>query len=292
MENQVPAMSWEKLVERSTDVKIYNNVDAFEEVPQLFSYPDEYFDNVESVEGMMNASFVSNASIPAPTNLYTHHDSSKDPLLDVPKEQFREVFEHSASSSFFAYLPIEFWYQVLTETNLYLAQNDSKAAGCNKVKPLVLDELMTFLGILFYMELNSKGEYANYWGSQLETRLFNALNDSADFVNYGLDSVMKKKRFEQFRASLSFHANVSEDMLETDPLARIRPLIRAFNTNCGKYVIPGRNVTVDESSIACRSKFGRGLIVYNPTKPGGKYHFRLYVMTTGSSYIILNTIVH
>lgn len=91
---------------------------------------------------------------------------------------------------------------------------------------------------------------------------------------------------------MSFNTFVSKALLQTDPLARIRPLIRVFNINCGKFITPGRNLTIDESSVACRSKFGRGLIVYNPTKPGGKYHFRLYVMTSGSSFIILNTIVH
>ncbi|OWY94201.1 Transposase [Phytophthora megakarya] len=37
----------------------------------------------------------------------------------------------------------------------------------------------------------------------------------------------------------------------------------------------GRNVALDECSVACRSKYGRHVIVFNPTKPTGKYHFRL-----------------
>lgn len=64
------------------------------------------------------------------------------------------------------------------------------------------------------------------------------------------------------------------DVDSNDPLHRIRPLLNVFKKTCGKYVDAGRDVSLDESSIAARSKFGANLIFFNPTKPGGKYHFR------------------
>ena len=216
-------------------------------------------------------------------------------MKDLPNLEYKEIFEHSASASFFAYLPIAFWKQVVIETNLYLVSKNRKVSGQTKVKDFTLDEMMTFLGILFYMELEGGKEYAKYWGEQYASRVFSTVYpdpDSKPFREHNFDGVMKKKRFECLRAALSFNTGATKDMLETDPLARIRPLIRVFNKNSGLYATVGRNLAVDESSIACRSKFGRGLIVYNPTKPTGKYHFRLYVMTAGDSFIIQNTIVH
>ena len=54
----------------------------------------------------------------------------------------------------------------------------------------------------------------------------------------------------------------------------------------------GRNVSLDEASIACRSQYGRDLICFNPTKPGGKYHFRLYVVSGADKWFIYNFRIH
>lgn len=292
LEEQQNPLTWDKLTESRDEVKIFNNVDALEEFPQEYSFPAEEFHTVEDVEEMMNVDFQSNVKLNPPKNLYCHENPSRNPLEDIPREEFAYIFEHSASASFFAYLPLRFWVHVVTQTNIYLAQKERCVRGCKNVKDFTLDELMAFLGILLYMELIQKGEYRNYWGEQFETELFNNIHGSENYVHNAFDKVLSLKRFEQLRTCLSFNSYVTGELLNTDPLARIRPLIRVFNINCGKFVIPGRNITIDESSVACRSKFGRGLIVYNPTKPGGKYHFRLYVMTTGDSFIILNSIVH
>lgn len=285
-------LSWCGLTKTSNEVRLTENVNALQEVPGEFCWPSENFANVQEVEDMMNASFMPNAKLKPPKNLFVHEDNIRDPLLDLPKEEYADLFEHSAVSSFFAYLPLVFWNKVRHETNLYLQNKNRNVAGCRNVKDFTLDEIMTYLGILFFMKIVVKGEYRNYWGNQFESELHNYLNDNDDTVKLGLESVMTLKRFEQIQASWSYRAEVSTEDLSTDPLARVRPLIRVFNQNCARYIVPGRNLAIDESSIACRSKFGRGLIMFNPTKPGGKYHFRLYVMTTGHMFIILNTIVH
>jgi len=54
----------------------------------------------------------------------------------------------------------------------------------------------------------------------------------------------------------------------------------------------GRNVAVDESSIACRSKFGRHLILYNATKPTGKYHFKIYACCCSTTWLAYNLRLH
>jgi hypothetical protein len=81
---------------------------------------------------------------------------------------------------------------------------------------------------------------------------------------------MPLKKFEHIRKYLSFRDPVSKKDLDADPAARIRPLIQMLKTTSPQYVHVGRNVSVDESSIACRSKYARHLIVFNPRKPAGK----------------------
>jgi hypothetical protein len=59
-----------------------------------------------------------------------------------------------------------------------------------------------------------------------------------------------------------------------------------------KFVEVGRNIAVDESSIACRSKYARHLIVFNPTKPTGKYHFKIYMACCSESWLVINFRLH
>ncbi len=67
------------------------------------------------------------------------------------KEEYMDLFQHSAVSSFFAYLPIYFWKVVVDKTNERLREK--------KMKDVDIDEMMKFLGILFYMSLVDKGKY-------------------------------------------------------------------------------------------------------------------------------------
>jgi hypothetical protein len=78
----------------------------------------------------------------------------------------------------------------------------------------------------------------------------------------------------------------------SDPLDRIRPLINILKANCSFFVIPGRDLSLDETSIAAKTRYGRHLVVFNPTKPGGKYHFRYYVLCTADNWICLDLKIH
>jgi hypothetical protein len=78
-------------------------------------------------------------------------------------------------------------------------------------------------------------------------------------------------RFKAIRANLAFREmTLTPDQLKKDPAARIRPLISMLKKTSPQYVDVGRNVAIDESTVACRSKYGRKLIVFNPRKPTGK----------------------
>ncbi|GMF53647.1 unnamed protein product [Phytophthora fragariaefolia] len=89
-------------------------------------------------------------------------------------------------------------------------------------------------------------------------------------------------------ADLYSHSNGSTTTrppTQWDPATRISPLLNLLKSTGGMYVEMDRNVALDESSVACRSKFGRHCIVFNPMKPTGKYHFRLYMLCCATTWI-------
>jgi hypothetical protein len=163
--------------------------------------------------------FHANATLSAPPDLYTHPDGSHTTRL---KPHLKHVFQHSASSSFFAFLPIAFWQRVVETTNAYGASDRQPA--------VTMEEMMRFLGILFYMSLVDKGEYANYWGSQVEDKIFPGT------VTIGFDSIMTLKRFKHIRKNLCFRNDVTAADLKADPAARIRPLLNIIKLRGMKYV--------------------------------------------------------
>ncbi|KAG2781449.1 hypothetical protein PC129_g22071 [Phytophthora cactorum] len=124
--------------------------------------------------------FIPSGEVEGPSYLYQHGDGSTQIYL-CP--EFKHLFEHSASSSFFAYVPLYVWRQGLHETNKYTVVNDIRMAT-----PFTLDELMNFLGILFFMSMNDKGEYANYWGLQAEDLIFGGVTTSLDGIMTSIDS--------------------------------------------------------------------------------------------------------
>ncbi|GMF19639.1 unnamed protein product [Phytophthora fragariaefolia] len=212
----------------------------------------------------------------APSDLYKHTDGSTATRL-LP--EYRHIFAHSATSSFFAYIPVYVWKQVVLETNRYAMVKEVRIT-----KPFTIEELMTFRGIIFYITLTDKGEYSNYWGSQTEDCIFGGASTS-------LDNVMSLRRFKLIRRCLSFRAD-PEPSAALDPAARIRPLLNLLKCTGSRYVEVVRDLALDEVSIACRSCYGRHLIVFNPQKSGGKYHIRMYVVCCSTTWIALNYRLH
>ncbi|KAG3014461.1 hypothetical protein PC121_g14123 [Phytophthora cactorum] len=131
-----------------------------------------------------------------------------------------------------------FWRQVLHEINVYAV-----AYEINISQPLTINELMKFLGIMFFMTLNKKGEYANYWAS---------------------------KTVPEFQCD-TYYARKTTLQLGSGPT-------KLAQETGDKYIVVGRNVALDEASVTCRSRQGRHMIVFNPSKPTGKYHCRLYMV--------------
>jgi hypothetical protein len=94
---------------------------------------------------------------------------------------------------------------------------------------------------------------------------------------------MALRRFQQTRAVL--HANDNSKMGgSNDSLFKVRPFL-----NCSKLTFPacldvGDDLALDEASVSSRSKFGGFSICFNPTEPGGKFHFRFCLLRCSSSH--------
>lgn len=232
-----------------------------------------YPENLKDIEDLKSLDFNPSRKLQEPNDLFTHDDGTTETKL---KKDKMHLFD-TASSSFFAYLPLPFWHKVVEETNKY--------AAAGKRPLITLDELIKVIGIMFYMTVVSKGEYSNYWGEQIEGQILGVGQP-------GLEIIMPLKRFVYIRKNLCFRYAVESEDLKKDPAARIRPLINTLKATCPLYLDLGRNVAVDESSIACRSKYGRHLIVFNNTKPTGKYHFKIYALCCATSWAMVSFRLH
>ncbi|POM65875.1 Hypothetical protein PHPALM_18343 [Phytophthora palmivora] len=167
---------------------IQNGIENFRSFVQLKSNPawkrlvqpggiDEYeveaepTSNFQNVETIRNMRFEHEIQIDGPQNLFEQPDESTATSL-CP--EFKHLFEHSACSSFFAYLPLYFWRQVLYQTNEYAVAKN----------------------------LNGKGEFSNYWEAQPEDVIFGGCTTA-------LDEIMSLHRFKLLRRCLSVSARPS-----------------------------------------------------------------------------------
>jgi hypothetical protein len=98
-------------------------------------------------------------------------------------------------------------------------------------------------------------------------------------------------RFQQIRAVL--HANDNTKMAASnDSLFKVCPVL-----NCLKLTFPVHlgvrdELALDEASVSCRSKFGGFSIFFNPTKPGGKFHCRFYLLCCSSLFACVQICMH
>ena len=234
--------------------------------------------SLKEVEKIQSMRFEPGKVMIAPGGLYSNPDGTTTTHV---KAEYKETFEHSASSSFFAYLPVYFWKQVLQHTNEHA--RDLKITAT----PFTMDELTKFLGIMWFMAVVDKGEYKNYWGEQMEDAIFGTTASS-------LDSVMPLRRFKNLRTAFCFRkaSDITPEDLKRDAAVRIRTVLNMLKQMGSRYIVVGRNLAVDEASVAARSKFARHIIVYNPRKPTGKYHFKLYMCCCATSWIALSFRLH
>eukprot|EP00978_Attheya_sp_CCMP212_P001189 scaffold2466_cov40-Attheya_sp.AAC.2 len=98
---------------------------------------------------------------------------------------------------------------------------------------------------------------------------------------YPFTTSMSITRFRQIRSIIHLNDNDCQHTSKKDSLVRIRPLLNVLKRTLGSCLDIGDELSVDEASVASKSKYGRVFIMYNPMKPGGdNYNLVRFTMHT------------
>ncbi|GMF20434.1 unnamed protein product [Phytophthora fragariaefolia] len=155
LHSSTTGMGWGRLcaVDKDKDLRIDEDMELLEPYMEPFDPPPEMPTTLADVKAIKKCAL--------------------NPVMNVLNQS-----TYISIVMFFAYIPISFWQQVVGETNSYAGLKKIKLA-----KPFLPNELMSFIGILFYMAVIDKCEYSYYWGELVEDTIFggNAV---------GLDKVM------------------------------------------------------------------------------------------------------
>ncbi|KAG3068469.1 hypothetical protein PI125_g23408 [Phytophthora idaei] len=96
--------------------------DFEEEEIETFDPAEVLPSSLAEVEAIRNMRFMPSQEVDAPFYLYEHADGTTKMYV---RHEFKHLFEHSASSSFFAYISLYFWRQVLHETTMCCGERHS-----------------------------------------------------------------------------------------------------------------------------------------------------------------------
>ena len=258
----IPSDSGEEIDEQSVaDVKsievVANDLESFQ-FPSLIQEKED-----EETNGLR---WTFNGTVDTPINLAT------DLKTELKAEHARKFSR--PLSSFLSFFPIEFWKIVVVRTNEYARWRISveKNFPYPEFKDTYIKEMIIFFSLLLRMTLSPTPgrSFATNW-------------------RYG--NKMSLNRFKQLRAAFYLAEKGVPENESKDALYRVRPLLNVLKKNFMNYIVPGKELAIDESSVACRSKYGRNMIFFNGTKPCGKYHFRFYVLCEADHYNCMRLIV-
>ena len=188
-------------------------------------------------------------------------------------------------SSFLAFVPPKIFKSIAIFSNAYAHKcmeesGRHKIAGGRWVHDISFSEIMQFFGILFHMVLRPTpgNSYTVCWNDQQW---------------HPYTAYMSLRRFQQIRSVLHFNEIVNPTATQVkDALFKIRPLLNVLKITFPSYLRLGDEFALDEASVASRSRYGADVIFYNPTKPGGKYHFRFYLLCCSTTYACIRLRMH
>lgn len=195
----------------------------------------------------------------------------------------------SPINSIMTMFPLLFWEIIVTEVNRYAEQKLvlKKATKSQKRKlicgykwqPVTLNEILTYFGILIYGMLypQTGRRMRDAWESPYQN---------------AWTKFMSKGRFLQISSVLHFNDNDDEDGKKSDSLHKVRPLLNIVKNTLGRYAVCGSEVSYDEATMANKSSYGRFLICFNPMKPTGKFHFKIYMLCCAQTNLTLKMKIH
>jgi hypothetical protein len=91
---------------------------------------------------------------------------------------------------------------------------------------------------------------------------------------------------------LHFNNNDDDKGIAGDSLHKIRPLLQILKKTLGRYAVLGTEFSFDEATMACFSHYARGLLCFNPQKPTGKFHFKLYMLCCATTNLVVRICIH
>ena len=249
---------------------------------EIFGLAPEYLDegndalttNEEDNCGNIRFQWSSNVHLNAPGEKSNYGDTKV-------KAQHIRCFA-SPLSSLMAFVPMKIFKAMVYFSNIYAHgvmenNNTNTISGALWTNDVTLKEMMTFWGILIHMCLRpTPGQtYVSCW---------------SNYSWHPYTRNMPLRRFQQIRSVLHLNDN-SKMEGSSDQLFKVRLLLNCLKNTFPSYLQLGDEVALDEASVASRSKYGRNLIFYNPSKPD-KYHFRFYLLCCATSFAAVRLRVH
>ncbi len=162
---------------------------------------------------------------------------------------------------------------IVEQTNVYAEQvistlTDKSESRVKDWKPVTVEELKTFLGLLFLTGIIQKPELDMYWSTD------------EVFATPYFGKTMARNRFQLILRFLHFTDNTRANC--GDRLWKVRPVLDYLVNKFQELYQPDVNISIDEGTLLFRGRLG--FKVYNPQKPV-RYGIKSYVLAdSGTGY--------
>ncbi len=261
---------------------------------QLFDDDEDWLQNATLLRHYEAENFTDDMSEPnnnTPINglhwVFNGTISTKPSRIMNPRnttvKQGCETMFSTPISSMMTMFPLLFWEVIVAEVNRYAEQKLSrkkemakpqkrKLISGYKWQPVTLNEIMMYFGILIYGMLypQTGRRMRDAWESPYHNAGFFKLHRHCTLI-----TMMMRKEGRQ-----------------TDSLHKVRPLLNIVKKTLGRYAVCGSEVSYDEATMANKSSYGRFLICFNPMKPTGKFHFKIYMLCCAQTNLTLKMKIH
>ncbi|CAC5411670.1 unnamed protein product [Mytilus coruscus] len=200
-------------------------------------------------------------------------------LQDAPPRNSRPI------SYFFLFMTMDFFRQIVTETNRYAAdyiaskdriQGLSRLHDWFKVGVLALRDLKAFLTVILNMGIIKKPVITEYWNTK--------------FASQSTKWFREMFSRNWFQLILKFFHITNNDMIpnrddpQYSPTGKFQCFVDLFNAKFKQYYTPNQSLSIDESLIGTR---GRSIMIqYIPSK-AAKFGVKLWVLAESiTGYIV------
>ena len=188
--------------------------------------------------------------------------SDKVNFEDRPKSQWLDGKDMSPTSFFELFFDEEVVELIITQSNLYAAQN-------GKSTRIDAEELKLLLAIIIVSGYIPLPRRRMYW------------EDREDSKNAAVASTMTRNRFDELLSIIHFSNNETLD--KNDKMAKIRPLLSMLNERFLSFWPESQNISIDESMVPYYGRHSAKQFIRG--KPI-RYGFKMWCLNTPDGYLI------